>query len=83
VIAWIGSTGGRLLRLADLAIRVRAQSIEQVEGAHTAIAHSLCIALRAQLRSHRTNTKAARLAARAGVAQPLEDTRIPESALEA
>ena len=83
MIAWTGATGGRLLRLADLAIRVRAQSIEQVEDAHMAIAHSLCVALRAQLCSHRTDAKAAQLAARAGVAQPPGDTRIPESALEA
>ena len=49
-IALTGQSGGRLSRLAELVIRVPARSIEQVEDAHLAIAHSLCVALRAQLR---------------------------------
>lgn len=50
-IALTGQSGGRLGRLAELTIRVPAHSIEQVEDAHLAIAHSLCVALRAQLRA--------------------------------
>ena len=50
-IALTGQSGGRLGRLAELTIRVPARSIEQVEDAHLAIAHSLCVALRAQLRT--------------------------------
>jgi D-sedoheptulose 7-phosphate isomerase len=50
-IALTGPSGGRLGRLAELTIRVPARSIEQVEDAHLAIAHSLCVALRAQLRT--------------------------------
>src|SRR5918911_1420963 len=40
---------GRLARLAELTIRVPARSVEQVEDAHLAIAHSLCVALRVRL----------------------------------
>jgi D-sedoheptulose 7-phosphate isomerase len=50
-IALTGQSGGRLGRLAELTIRVPAHAIEQVEDAHLAIAHSLCVALRAQLRT--------------------------------
>ena len=50
-IALTGQGGGRLGRLAELTIRVPARSVEQVEDAHLAIAHSLCVALRAQLRA--------------------------------
>src|SRR5436309_3308276 len=50
-IALTGQSGGRLGRLAELTIRVPARSIEQVEDAHLAIAHSLCVALRARLRT--------------------------------
>jgi D-sedoheptulose 7-phosphate isomerase len=48
-IALTGKTGGRLARLADLTIRVPAQPIEQVEDAHLAIAHSVCVVLRERL----------------------------------
>jgi D-sedoheptulose 7-phosphate isomerase len=48
-IALTGQSGGRLGRLAELAIRLPARSIAQVEDAHLAIAHSLCVALRVQL----------------------------------
>jgi D-sedoheptulose 7-phosphate isomerase len=51
VIALTGKTGGRLADLADLLIRVPAQPIEQVEDAHLAIAHSLCVVLRERLRA--------------------------------
>ena len=50
-IALTGHSGGRLGRLAELTIRVPARSIEQVEDAHLAIAHSLCVALRVRLRA--------------------------------
>jgi D-sedoheptulose 7-phosphate isomerase len=50
-IALTGQSGGRLGRLAELTIRVPARAIEQVEDAHLAIAHSLCVALRARLRA--------------------------------
>lgn len=49
-IALTGRSGGRLHRRVDLAIRVPAGPIEQVEDAHLAVAHSLCVALRAALR---------------------------------
>jgi D-sedoheptulose 7-phosphate isomerase len=50
VIAWTGATGGKLLRLANLIVRVPAHSIEQVEDAHLMISHSLCVALRERIR---------------------------------
>ena len=50
-IALTGQSGGRLGRLAELTIRGPARSVEQVEDAHLAIAHSLCVALRARLRT--------------------------------
>lgn len=49
--ALTGRTGGRLTRQADLAIRVPVDCIEQVEDAHLAIAHSVCVALREHLRA--------------------------------
>lgn len=49
VIALTGQSGGQLYQLADLTIRVPAQSIEQVEDAHLVIAHSLCVVLRRRL----------------------------------
>jgi D-sedoheptulose 7-phosphate isomerase len=53
VIALTDQSGGKLSRLAHLAIRVPSdatQQIEQVEDAHMVIAHSLCVTLRARLR---------------------------------
>lgn len=49
-IALTGRTGGRLRELADLTIRVPSDSIEQVEDAHMAIAHALCVSARAALK---------------------------------
>ncbi len=49
VIALTGQSGGSLMPLADLAICVPTQSIEQVEDAHLIIAHSLCVVLRKRL----------------------------------
>ena len=54
VIALTGATGGQLRWLADLAILVPSPTIEQVEDAHLIIAHSLCVALREQLRTQAT-----------------------------
>ncbi|HLI26704.1 MAG TPA: SIS domain-containing protein [Chloroflexota bacterium] len=51
LLALTGQSGGRLAALADLAIRVPAGPIEQVEDAHLAVAHSLCLAIRRQLRA--------------------------------
>lgn len=45
-IAMTGRFGGRVRRLVDLVIRVPSDSIEQVEDAHLAVAHSLCVILR-------------------------------------
>ena len=50
-IAMTGHHGGRLCRVASLTIRVPDGPIEQVEDAHLAIAHSLCVALRERLRA--------------------------------
>jgi len=49
VIALTGQSGGQLYTMADLSILVPSTSIEQVEDAHLAIAHSLCVALRQRL----------------------------------
>jgi D-sedoheptulose 7-phosphate isomerase len=51
VVAMTGRTGGKLARLSSLTIRVPSDSIEQVEDAHLAIAHSVCVVLREQLRA--------------------------------
>lgn len=50
-IALTGLSGGALYHLADLAIRVPSDSIEQVEDAHMAITHSIIVTLRHQLRA--------------------------------
>lgn len=50
VIALTGATGGKLFRLADLAVRVPSPRIEQVEDAHLMAAHCLCVTLREQMR---------------------------------
>jgi D-sedoheptulose 7-phosphate isomerase len=49
LIALTGQSGGKLSKLANLTIRVPANSIEQTEDAHLAIAHSLCVVLRRRL----------------------------------
>ena len=49
VVALTGRTGGKLARHSDHTIRVPSDSIEQVEDAHMAIAHSACVVLRARL----------------------------------
>jgi D-sedoheptulose 7-phosphate isomerase len=48
-IALTGATGGRLRRLVDVVVLVPAAPIEQVEDAHLAVAHSVCVALRTRL----------------------------------
>lgn len=48
-IALTGKTGGRLRDCADLVVRVPSTHIEQVEDAHSAIAHALCVALRERM----------------------------------
>ncbi|MBV9709215.1 MAG: SIS domain-containing protein [Chloroflexi bacterium] len=48
-IALTDQSGGKLSQLADLAICVPSQAIEQVENAHLIIAHSLCALLRQRL----------------------------------
>ncbi|MBA3945697.1 MAG: SIS domain-containing protein [Herpetosiphonaceae bacterium] len=50
-IALAGESGGEVGKLAALTLRVPGGSIEQVEDAHSAITHSLCVALRERLRS--------------------------------
>lgn len=55
-VALTGGNGGRLAGLVDLAVRVNARSIEQVEDLHLMIAHSLCVALRARLQAECTAT---------------------------
>ena len=49
VIALTGRSGGQLRWLADVTMRVPADGIELVEDAHSAITHSLCVALRLRL----------------------------------
>ncbi len=58
VVALTGQTGGRLRRLAHVTVRVPAGPIEQVEDAHLAIAHSLCVALRQRLQALRYDAAA-------------------------
>lgn len=48
-LALTGRNGGRLHALCDLSVLVPTDSIEQVEDAHMAIAHSLLVALRLRL----------------------------------
>lgn len=49
VISLTGKTGGLLADRSDLTIRVPTASIEQIEDAHLAICHGLCVALRASV----------------------------------
>ncbi|MCC6312567.1 MAG: SIS domain-containing protein [Thermomicrobiales bacterium] len=51
VLGFTGRTGGRLVALCDLAVRIPADRIEVVEDAHIIAAHSLCVALREALAS--------------------------------
>jgi D-sedoheptulose 7-phosphate isomerase len=48
-LALSGRSGGRLRALSDVAVLVPSDSIELVEDAHLAIAHSLIVALRGRL----------------------------------
>lgn len=50
-VAFTGRTGGRLRELADLVIRAPSDSMEQIEDAHSAASHALCVALRGRMRS--------------------------------
>jgi D-sedoheptulose 7-phosphate isomerase len=49
-LALSGRSGGRLRALCDVAVLVPSDSIELVEDAHLAIAHSLIVALRERMR---------------------------------
>ena len=64
-VALSGRDGGRLRALADLTVCVPAGSIEQVEDAHSIIAHSLCVTLRRRLRVALPAVASARHPARA------------------
>jgi D-sedoheptulose 7-phosphate isomerase len=55
-VAWTGATGGKVARLAEVVVRVPSPAIEQVEDAHLMLAHSVCVALRARLRTLRFDT---------------------------
>lgn len=59
IVALTGQSGGSLAHVADLAICVPSQSVEQVEDAHLIIAHSLCVTLRKRL--SRASAKEAKL----------------------
>lgn len=69
-LALSGRSGGRLHRLADLTVRVPADTIEQVEDAHVIIAHSLCVALRQHLRDEAT--------VRAAFRNPMAETAVAD-----
>ncbi len=53
-IAFTGESGGGLAPMVALAIRVPLPDMELVEDAHSIITHSLCVALRAELRRDAT-----------------------------
>ena len=53
-VALTGRTGGRLAAVADVLVRVPSDSIEQVEDAHSAIAHTVCVALRSRIQADRS-----------------------------
>ena len=72
VVALTGRTGGKLARLSDYTIRVPSDSIEQVEDAHMAITHSVCVVLRARLRAEASEQVLLEQAVGAPVAVPLE-----------
>lgn len=48
-VAWTGRTGGAVAALADITVRVPADTMEQVEDGHMIIAHAVCVALRGHL----------------------------------
>ncbi len=50
VIALTGKSGGRIARMSDIVLRAPSPMIEQVEDAHMAVAHSLCVVLRGRMR---------------------------------
>jgi D-sedoheptulose 7-phosphate isomerase len=67
ILALTGRDGGRLGRLADVVVRVPSDSIEQVEDVHVVIGHSLCVALRNEIRTLRPEVPiAAEVLAREG-----------------
>jgi D-sedoheptulose 7-phosphate isomerase len=81
VVALSGRGGGKLRALADLTIGVPSDTIEQVEDAHIAIAHGLCVALRLELQARAAGEAAAtlprRVATVALAAEP-SDKRVDE-----
>lgn len=48
-VALTGRPGGGLARMAEFVVRAPGQCMEQVEDVHLAMAHSLCVAIRARL----------------------------------
>jgi D-sedoheptulose 7-phosphate isomerase len=50
-IALTGRTGGSLGQMADVAVRVPSDSMEQVEDGHLIIGHCLCVAMRARMKA--------------------------------
>ena len=58
VIGLTGAAGGRLSHMADICVNVPVAAIEQVEDAHLAISHTMCVALRQRLRAIATNNLA-------------------------
>ena len=57
VVALTGRHGGALARMADLTIRVQSDSIEQVEDAHVAICHCVCVALRSWIQRAKAQSR--------------------------
>lgn len=51
-VALTGPTGGKVGDLVDLVVTVDAGSMEAVEDGHSALCHSLCVALRHRLKDH-------------------------------
>jgi D-sedoheptulose 7-phosphate isomerase len=49
-IAMTGRTVGAVRRHVDLTVRVPSDSVEMIEDAHVMVAHSVCVALREELR---------------------------------
>jgi D-sedoheptulose 7-phosphate isomerase len=70
-LALSGRSGGKLRHLADVTICAPADPIEQVEDAHLAVSHSLCVALRTYLRAAVAAPRAEPTALHGREAEPL------------
>lgn len=73
-IGLTGGTGGRLRELAECSIVVPSGWMEQIEDAHLAVAHALCVSLRSRITADRDDRRIA-----SAVSGPRKSPAVPSS----